>query len=645
MTASRISSALPTARMVVVMLTGAVAAGLAAPALTQSAEAAVRRPPGTTIRVNAGDTRGPATVRQLGVNHRFVSNGHRMWDAELDRPEPVVVQRLRRAGVNGVRYPGGIVGNLFDWKDAVGPSRDRGCQTHGQWTPQGYGSVRANAYGPDEHMELVEAIGGQAILMVPMITETPSDAADWVEYMNSPADGPGGKNPNDGVDWAQRRAENGHPRPYGVTWWEVGNEQRNTLQRYWMSDNKDIAIRQYANGDTIHRVDEMLGTKCRHFHRGSRSTGLPDQVFSVLYPPVETITVEVRDGLPATDWQRVDSLAGWGPTDRVYEVNLAEGEVRFGDGVHGAILPKGARVRASYHSVHKGVFAFIKAMREVDPKIKACVTWGLKEFIRVAGQRRYNCFAVHAYTNHKSERSDNWRSPLQGHDQQMLGTDKERAFVADIKRALPRRVALAITEFGSIFGNGAVYPEWTASMTRATYMASMWVYWMKMGVPLAAGNDLVGKSHRGVLGPAPEFTMSAEALTRQAMRPLYDRGSRRLGVGVMGNPVRFPNVPNGGGYRALEVAATRAPNRELRIMVVNRLPTQRVRARVDLRRFASRGVAFLSRVNGRSFRSWNTRFVTEVRLRTDRRRIGRDGFVQTFPAHSITVIRIPPRRR
>jgi alpha-L-arabinofuranosidase len=182
-------------------------------------------------------------------------------------------------------------------------------------------------------------------------------------------------------------------------------------------------------------------------------------------------------------------------------------------------------------------------------------------------------------------------------------------------------------------------------MTRATYMASMWVHWLNLGIPLAAGSDMLAKSHRGLLGPAPDFTMSAEALTRQAMRLLYNPGNRKVAVDVADNPVRYPNLRNTGGYRALEVAAARTPARELRILVVNRLPSQRVRARVDLRHFASRRVAFLSRVNGPSFRSWNTQRLTEVRLRTDRRRIGRDGFTQVFPAHSVTVIRVPARGR
>ncbi|MBI2939796.1 MAG: hypothetical protein HYY04_05100 [Chloroflexi bacterium] len=45
-------------------------------------------------------------------------------------------------------------------------------------------------------------------------TGTPAEAAAWVAYCNEPADGPQGS----------RRAANGHPEPFGVRIWDVGNE-------------------------------------------------------------------------------------------------------------------------------------------------------------------------------------------------------------------------------------------------------------------------------------------------------------------------------------------------------------------------------------------------------------------------------------
>jgi alpha-L-arabinofuranosidase len=644
-----IRSALPATRLVAVALAGSTALTLAIPTLGATAQAAARHRPGTTITVLAGNPRGQVPVHQLGVNHRFVSEGHGMWDPATNQPVPRVMDRLRAAGVNAIRYPGGIVGNLFDWKKAIDRPDldrfDRGCQTHGQWTPEGFGRVRGNHYGVDEHMEVTEKLGAEAIMMIPSITETPGDAADWVEYMNSPDDGPNGKNPNSGTDWAYVRGLNDHPRPYNVRWWEVGNEQRVIHQRYWMSRDKRVALHQYANGAKVAINNEMLGRNCFHFDKGSRSSGNPGQVFELLYTPAQNVSVQVLSGTgQVLDWTEAP-LAGAGPNDHVFEVNPSEGTVRFGNGSQGAVLPKGLKVRASYLSVHPGVFSFIKRMREVDPSIKACVTWGLLPFVKVAGNRKYNCFSVHAYTHFGSEGVGRWQSPIDGHDQHMLGTERERHFVSNIKRALPRNVAIALTEFGTLRGDRAVYPEWAGSMTHATYMASMWVNWINLGIPLAAGSDMLAKKDRAVLGPAPDFAMSAEALTREAIKPLFVPSSRKLGVKVVGNPVRHPSVRNADSYRSLAVVATRTHKREVRLLVVNRHPSAQVRARVDLRGFASRRVAFVSRVNGASFRSRNTARVTEVHLRSDRQRIKRGGFVETFPAHSVTVIRVPAGRR
>jgi len=43
---------------------------------------------------------------------------------------------------------------------------------------------------------------------------TPEEAAAWVEYCNGSADTPMGR----------LRAGNGHPKPYNVRIWEIGNE-------------------------------------------------------------------------------------------------------------------------------------------------------------------------------------------------------------------------------------------------------------------------------------------------------------------------------------------------------------------------------------------------------------------------------------
>jgi hypothetical protein len=53
------------------------------------------------------------------------------------------------------------------------------------------------------------------------------------------------------------------------------------------------------------------------------------------------------DGEP---WTRISSLAEAGPDDKVYVLNLEDGTLVFGDGVHGKIPPAGADLTASYRT-------------------------------------------------------------------------------------------------------------------------------------------------------------------------------------------------------------------------------------------------------------------------------------------------------
>ncbi len=114
------------------------------------------------------------------------------------------------------------MGNTFEWKKAVGPveKRPRIQPFSGGGTPWGFSARRTATFGVDEAARWCEANGVAMIYMYGIAFGTPQDAADLVEYLNAPA----GKNPNGGVDWAKIRAENGHPEPYNVRFFEIANE-------------------------------------------------------------------------------------------------------------------------------------------------------------------------------------------------------------------------------------------------------------------------------------------------------------------------------------------------------------------------------------------------------------------------------------
>ncbi|MDQ1632756.1 MAG: alpha-L-arabinofuranosidase, partial [Frankiaceae bacterium] len=401
-----------------------------APPASPAAKPRPRKIP--TITVDWRHTRSAVHQQILGVNMDYFHNGRSIWDAKHDRPVKRVVARLHRTDVQLIRYPGGISANLFNWKKSIGPHP--GCQIDGRYRSGGYRAFTSGlAYGPDENEELARAAGAGVAIMVPFVSGTPSDAADWVEYMNSPANKPG--NPNGGIDWAQRRADNGHPGPYHVQRWEVGNEQRIPKQRYWMSSSRAGALHQYVHGASPRISLEPLGKECDHPNSGKPSNGKANQVFDVLYPPMSPTGVIVK--IRGQRWTRTQHLQSAGPNDRVYAIEPKSGHVVFGDGKHGAIPPRGAVVRTSYRSVHAGVFSIMRAMSRVDPSIQTCVSWGLRDFVNAARGHRYGCFTAHAYTHFVRLKQDHWANPLEGHDRHMLGADKEREVVARLMRRLP----------------------------------------------------------------------------------------------------------------------------------------------------------------------------------------------------------------
>lgn len=103
-----------------------------------------------------------------------------------------------------------------------------------------------NNYGIMEHMKFVASLSAQAIITVNYSTGLDKEgrispgvsisqkikrAAAWVAFVNgNPQDGRPLGTDDEGRDWqtvgywAKKRADLGHPEPYGVRYWEVGNE-------------------------------------------------------------------------------------------------------------------------------------------------------------------------------------------------------------------------------------------------------------------------------------------------------------------------------------------------------------------------------------------------------------------------------------
>jgi alpha-L-arabinofuranosidase len=121
-----------------------------------------------------------------------------------------VVEALRKIKVPLLRWPGGCFADNYHWRDGVGPVKDRTKTVNIMWgmTPED------NSFGTDEFLELCRLIGCDPYLAGNMGTGSPEDLESWIEYCNF--SGPS--------DLASLRRANGHPEPYHVKYWGIGNE-------------------------------------------------------------------------------------------------------------------------------------------------------------------------------------------------------------------------------------------------------------------------------------------------------------------------------------------------------------------------------------------------------------------------------------
>lgn len=142
-----------------------------------------------------------------------------LWPADhLAGADPDVVKALRESGLSMLRWPGGNFVSGYDWRDGIGPRDARPTRANRAW-----GGVEPNLFGTDEFIAFCRLTGAEPLICVNAGTGTPEDAARWVEYCNGPASHGEGR----------RRAQNGHPEPYGVRFWEVGNELYGRWQEGW----------------------------------------------------------------------------------------------------------------------------------------------------------------------------------------------------------------------------------------------------------------------------------------------------------------------------------------------------------------------------------------------------------------------------
>lgn len=120
-----------------------------------------------------------------------------------------VVAALRAIKVPNVRWPGGCFADEYHWRNGIGAPAQRRAGRNPNWG----GVVEPNTFGSHEFMDFVGQIGADAYISANVGSGTRQEAAEWLEYLTA-----------EQTALAEERAANGHPAPYKVAFWGIGNE-------------------------------------------------------------------------------------------------------------------------------------------------------------------------------------------------------------------------------------------------------------------------------------------------------------------------------------------------------------------------------------------------------------------------------------
>jgi len=127
-----------------------------------------------------------------------------------DRIRLDIVNALKKIKIPSLRWPGGCFADEYHWRDGIGPREQRPKMVNTNWG----GTTEDNSFGTHEFLQLCSLLGTEPYIAANVGSGTVEEMSKWIEYTNS----------NSSSTIAELRKQNGHPDPYKVTFWGIGNE-------------------------------------------------------------------------------------------------------------------------------------------------------------------------------------------------------------------------------------------------------------------------------------------------------------------------------------------------------------------------------------------------------------------------------------
>lgn len=171
-----------------------------------------------------------------------------------------VVEAIKNLNPYLIRWGGSLLDpGAYKWYDWIGNKDTRTPKPNYFW-----GRIDSQDVGIDEFLDFCEIVGTERMICISSL-DTAESARDLVEYVNGSVD----------TEWGKKRAENGHPEPYNVKYWQAGNErdgyeyseQALAICKAVRSVTPDAILLPAGPGPEAQEVmGEYLSFTCPHFY-------------------------------------------------------------------------------------------------------------------------------------------------------------------------------------------------------------------------------------------------------------------------------------------------------------------------------------------------------------------------------------------
>jgi alpha-N-arabinofuranosidase len=212
--------------------------------------------------VSKGTTdRAILEIEARGAGHVWLDKLSLIPEDNIDGWRRDVVEAMKELAPPIVRWGGSTVDpGHYRWSEAVG---DRDLRT--SFVNRVWGRRDTNDVGVEEFVRLCRAVGAEPLICV-SLGDGVENARRMVEYLNGPA----------ASEWGQKRAANGRAEPYGVKYWQVGNEIGATgyvksvvefARAVRAADPEAIVLSSFPTREIVDVAGSDINIVCPHYYQ------------------------------------------------------------------------------------------------------------------------------------------------------------------------------------------------------------------------------------------------------------------------------------------------------------------------------------------------------------------------------------------